>query len=72
MAPAGDFVQQQFGRIPYVALLGRGIWLDGKLAGNMWTTIMMENISTGAHRATTSSIAALYPYDSMSLAFNAN
>ena len=45
---------------------GGGVWLDGKLAGNMWTTIVMEDISTGAHRATTSSIAALYPLNPMS------
>jgi hypothetical protein len=55
-----------------VALLGGGVWLDGKVAGNMWTTIMMEDISTGAQRATISSIAALYPHNTVSLAFSAN
>jgi hypothetical protein len=27
--------------------LGGGVWVNGKLAGNMWTTIMMADISTG-------------------------
>jgi hypothetical protein len=45
---------------------GGGVWVNGKLVGNMWTTIMMEDISTGAHRATISSIAALYPHTTLS------
>ena len=51
---------------------GGGVWVNGKLVGNMWTTIMMENISTGAHRPTTYSIAALFPHAAMSPAFISN
>jgi hypothetical protein len=40
---------------------GGGVWLKGNLAGNTWTTIMVENSLTGASRQTNTSIAALYP-----------
>ncbi len=39
---------------------GGGVWLNGRLAATMWTTIMMENSATGERRATDLSIAAIY------------
>jgi hypothetical protein len=40
---------------------GGGVWIQGNFIGNMWTTVMKEDISSGARRQTASSIAALYP-----------
>jgi hypothetical protein len=40
---------------------GGGVWLKGKLVGNMWTTIMMENKISSERRSTNSAIAAIYP-----------
>lgn len=40
---------------------GGGVWLQGNLVGNMWTTVMKENAQTGSRRQTETSIAALYP-----------
>lgn len=38
---------------------GGGIWLDGQLVANTWTTIMVTNPETGTLRPTHSSIAAV-------------
>ncbi len=40
---------------------GGGVWLSGNLVGNMWTTVVKEDIGTGFRRQTETSIAALYP-----------
>jgi hypothetical protein len=39
---------------------GGGVWIDGRLAGNMWATIAVEDEQTGASRLTDRSVAALY------------
>jgi hypothetical protein len=40
---------------------GGGVWLQGKLVGNLWSTVMMEDRQTGSRQQTETSIAALYP-----------
>jgi hypothetical protein len=45
---------------------GGSVWHEGDLVANMWTTIMMENISTGAVRPTDASIVAIFPATSIS------
>jgi hypothetical protein len=45
---------------------GGSVWHEGELVANMWTTIMMENISTGALRPTDVSIVAVFPASSIS------
>lgn len=39
---------------------GGGVWANGSLAATMWTTVMMENTTTGEQRATDMSVAAVY------------
>ncbi len=39
---------------------GGGVWLNGRLAATMWTTVMMENPTTGVRQATDLSVAAIY------------
>ena len=39
---------------------GGGVWLNGQLTAVMWTTVMMENSTTGVQRATDMSVAAIY------------
>jgi len=39
---------------------GGGVWVNGLLVANMWTTVMMENATTGEQRATGLSVAAVY------------
>lgn len=38
---------------------GGGVWINGRLAATLWTTVMMENRADGELRATDFSIAAL-------------
>jgi hypothetical protein len=45
---------------------GGSVWHEGELVANMWTAIMMENISTGALRPTDVSIVAVFPASSIS------
>jgi len=45
---------------------GGSVWHEGELVANMWTAIMMENISTGALRPTDASIVAIFPASSIS------
>lgn len=42
---------------------GAGVWLQGKLVGNIWSTVMKENVHTDYRRQTGASIAALYRGD---------
>jgi hypothetical protein len=42
---------------------GGGVWFQGEVVANMWTTIMMEDIQTGERRASEVSIAALINYE---------
>lgn len=39
---------------------GGGVWVNGRFAATMWTTVMMENATTGQQRATDLSVAAVY------------
>ena len=39
---------------------GGGVWVNGRFAAAMWTTVMMENRGTGVQRATDVSIAAVF------------
>jgi hypothetical protein len=39
---------------------GGGVWLNGRLAGTMWTKVMMEDPVTGERQATEMSVAAIY------------
>lgn len=39
---------------------GGGVWVNGRLAAIMWTTVMMENRTTGEQRATDLSVAAVF------------
>ena len=45
---------------------GGSVWHEGELVANVWTTIMMENISTGALRPTDVSVVAIFPMSSVS------
>lgn len=45
---------------------GGSVWHEGELVANMWTTIMMENILTGAFRPTDASIVAIFPASAIS------
>ena len=45
---------------------GGSVWHEGELVANVWTTIMMENISTGALRPTDVSVVAIFPVNSIS------
>jgi len=38
---------------------GGGVWLNGRLAGTMWATVMIENSITGERRITDLSVAAV-------------
>jgi hypothetical protein len=40
---------------------GGGVWLQGNLVGNIWSTVMMEDVQTGSRRQTNATVAALYP-----------
>jgi hypothetical protein len=42
---------------------GGGVWLQGEVVANMWTTVMMEDIQTGERRPTHTSIAALMSFE---------
>lgn len=39
---------------------GGGVWIGGRFAATMWTTVMMESMSSGKRWATDMSIAAVY------------
>jgi hypothetical protein len=39
---------------------GGGVWVNGRLAANLWTAVVLENTTTGEQRATDLSIAAVY------------
>ena len=39
---------------------GGGVWFNGRLAATIWTTIMMENTTTGVRRPTDMSVAAIF------------
>jgi len=38
---------------------GGGVWLNGRLAGTMWATVMLENSATGERQTTDLSVAAV-------------
>jgi len=41
---------------------GGGVWVNGRLAATMWTTIMMENTESGERRSTDISVAAVFSH----------
>lgn len=40
---------------------GGGVWYRGKLLGNVWTTVIMKDVDTGAEYPTDMGVAALFP-----------
>jgi hypothetical protein len=53
-------LQSQDGQVVVSGDSGGGVWVNGRLAATMWTTIMMESPLTGERQATDMSIAAVY------------
>jgi len=39
------------------------VWVNGRFAATIWTTVMIENTANGKQRATDLSVAAVYDSD---------